>query len=58
MHLEVVAEDIEDADQAAALQRELCDQGQGFYFSRPVDADAFAVLLAERADVTSLHASS
>jgi EAL domain-containing protein (putative c-di-GMP-specific phosphodiesterase class I) len=48
LHLDVVAEGIEDAAQADALRAQLCDQGQGFYFSRPVDAASFGRLLANR----------
>jgi diguanylate cyclase (GGDEF)-like protein/PAS domain S-box-containing protein len=49
LHLSVVAEGIEDADQADALRAQLCDLGQGFYFSRPVAGEDFARLLATRA---------
>ncbi|MCU1488202.1 MAG: cph2 13, partial [Actinomycetia bacterium] len=51
LHLDVVAEGIEDAEQAEALRHHLCDQGQGFYFSRPLEASAIAALLTERIDV-------
>jgi EAL domain-containing protein (putative c-di-GMP-specific phosphodiesterase class I) len=40
--MEVVAEGIEDLEQAVALRAHRCHQGQGFLYSRPVDADAFA----------------
>ncbi|MGH2880784.1 MAG: putative bifunctional diguanylate cyclase/phosphodiesterase [Solirubrobacteraceae bacterium] len=36
LHLETLAEGIEDRTQLATLQREHCDQGQGFLFSRPL----------------------
>jgi len=52
LHLEVVAEGIEEEEQAEALRALLCDQGQGFYFSRPVDADAFLRLVGERSAST------
>jgi EAL domain-containing protein (putative c-di-GMP-specific phosphodiesterase class I) len=40
--LEVVAEGIEDVQTYAALQRLGCDVAQGYYFARPLPADAFA----------------
>ncbi len=38
----VVAEGVETEAQHAFLQRENCDEVQGFYFCRPMPADAFA----------------
>lgn len=46
--LEVVAEGIETASHAAFLRSEGCDLGQGYWFSRPLKADAFAALLGTR----------
>ncbi len=43
--LTMLAEGIEDRAQLEALRRERCDQGQGFLFSRPVDAAALERLL-------------
>ena len=40
LEIETLAEGIEDAGQLETLQREGCDQGQGFLFSRPLRADA------------------
>jgi diguanylate cyclase (GGDEF)-like protein len=40
LHLETLAEGIEDHAQLEMLQREHCDQGQGFLFSRPLALDA------------------
>ncbi len=40
LDMETLAEGIEDQAQLATLQREHCDQGQGFLFSRPLDVDA------------------
>jgi EAL domain-containing protein (putative c-di-GMP-specific phosphodiesterase class I) len=42
----VIAEGIETPQQLAFLQTHGCAEGQGYYFSRPVTADAFAALLA------------
>jgi diguanylate cyclase (GGDEF)-like protein len=41
----VIAEGVETEEQLAFLLDQQCDEGQGFYFSRAVDADAFAKLL-------------
>ncbi len=38
--IETLAEGIEDPAQLETLQREHCDQGQGFLFSRPLDVTA------------------
>ncbi|GAC1537805.1 MAG: EAL domain-containing protein [Myxococcales bacterium] len=46
--MEVVAEGVETSQQVAQLQALGCDFGQGFYFSRPIPADAFGQLLSER----------
>jgi diguanylate cyclase (GGDEF)-like protein len=48
LKLQVVAEGIETGQQVAYLQAQNCVEGQGFYFSRPVTADAFANMLAGR----------
>ena len=47
--LDVVAEGIETAAQASALQALDCRYAQGFYFHRPMSATAIAGLLEERA---------
>jgi diguanylate cyclase (GGDEF)-like protein len=45
LNLRVIAEGIETGAQLAFLQSEHCCEGQGYYFSRPVDARQFARLL-------------
>ena len=45
LHLRVVAEGIETCGQSAYLQSSGCTEGQGYYFGRPVAADAFEALL-------------
>jgi diguanylate cyclase (GGDEF)-like protein/PAS domain S-box-containing protein len=41
----VIAEGVETADQLAFLQVHGCDEGQGYYFNRPMVAQQFAKLL-------------
>jgi diguanylate cyclase (GGDEF)-like protein/PAS domain S-box-containing protein len=43
--LKVVAEGVETAEQMQFLREHACDEVQGFYFSRPVPAEQFQVLL-------------
>ena len=43
--LEAVAEGIETERQEADVRGVMCDYGQGYYFSRPVSADAIEALL-------------
>jgi diguanylate cyclase (GGDEF)-like protein len=40
LHLETLAEGIEEQTQLKALQREQCDHGQGFLFARPLSVAA------------------
>ncbi len=43
--IETLAEGIEDQSQVDALRREGCDYGQGFWFSRPIEAEALELVL-------------
>ncbi|HSZ14868.1 MAG TPA: EAL domain-containing protein [Solirubrobacteraceae bacterium] len=54
LEIETLAEGIEDQAQLETLQREHCDHGQGFLFSRPLDVDAVELFLSH----TSSHASA
>lgn len=45
LKLRVVAEGIETVEQLRYLQGQHCDEGQGYYFSRPVPAGQFSRLL-------------
>jgi len=42
----VIAEGIEKQDQLAFLKAQHCEEGQGYFFSRPIVAEQFAQLLA------------
>jgi diguanylate cyclase (GGDEF)-like protein len=57
LDIETLAEGIEDHDQLLQLQREQCDQGQGFLFARPLDADAIEAFLAVTRQPPSLGTS-
>ncbi|HCI13173.1 MAG: hypothetical protein A2063_06650 [Gallionellales bacterium GWA2_60_142] len=52
LHLRVIAEGVETADQLELLREFDCDYVQGFFFSRPIPADELARLLGE-----CMHAS-
>ena len=45
LHLKVVAEGVETAEQASFLKSIGCESAQGFYFGMPVAAEAFSRLL-------------
>lgn len=47
--LSMIAEGIEDEGTAELLRRLGCDEGQGYYFGKPVPAAAFERLLVDRA---------
>ncbi|MDB5907368.1 MAG: hypothetical protein JWP34_1482 [Massilia sp.] len=48
LRLTVIAEGVETAEQLALLAENGCDEMQGYFFSRPVDAAACAAMLRER----------
>ena len=48
--LTVTAEGVETEEQVDLLRKQGCDQMQGYYFSRPVPAEALAELLRDRKD--------
>jgi diguanylate cyclase (GGDEF)-like protein len=51
LDIETLAEGIEEQSQLETLQREHCDHGQGFLFSRPLGVDAVEAFLS--ADVST-----
>jgi EAL domain-containing protein (putative c-di-GMP-specific phosphodiesterase class I) len=52
LNLRVIAEGVETQAELEFLQVQQCDEGQGYYFSRPVSAQQFAILLE-----TGIHAA-
>jgi EAL domain-containing protein (putative c-di-GMP-specific phosphodiesterase class I) len=52
LNLRPVAEGIERAEQLDKLLALNCELGQGFYFARPLDADAVESLLREASDTS------
>ncbi len=49
LHVPVVAEGVETEEQYLVLKEMGCDLVQGYYFSKPVPAEAFDRFLTERA---------
>jgi EAL domain-containing protein (putative c-di-GMP-specific phosphodiesterase class I) len=49
----VIAEGVEQDSQAAFLRALGCEQAQGFLFARPMSADEFSALVAQRLGTTA-----
>ena len=45
LHMEVVAEGVETEEQVSHLKALQCEYGQGYYFSRPLDAESAGGLI-------------
>jgi EAL domain-containing protein (putative c-di-GMP-specific phosphodiesterase class I) len=50
LHLQLVAEGIEQAEQVSTLKGLACQYGQGYYFARPLTSGALAELLHRQAE--------
>ena len=50
LHLQLVAEGIEQREQVSALRGLACQYGQGYYFARPLTSGALAELLHRQAE--------
>jgi EAL domain-containing protein (putative c-di-GMP-specific phosphodiesterase class I) len=46
LHLQVVAEGVENAEQLKFLQAHNCAEGQGFYFSKPLHPSECQALIS------------
>ncbi|MEK7223828.1 MAG: EAL domain-containing protein, partial [Pseudomonadota bacterium] len=47
--IQTIAEGVETREQAQFLRKHGCEAMQGFYFSKPIEADALAALLHKQA---------
>jgi len=54
LHLKVIAEGVETAEQATFLSTHRCLYGQGYFYSRPVPAEAFEALLRKQTLLTTV----
>ena len=54
LNMRVIAEGVETREQVQFLTERGCDEMQGYYFSRPIDADGFTALLRERRNLRDI----
>ncbi len=59
LNMEVIAEGVESAEQEAYVIAQGCNEGQGYYYSRPLSADAFRDWIVQyRARASKTRSSS
>ncbi|MGV8898523.1 MAG: bifunctional diguanylate cyclase/phosphodiesterase [Burkholderiaceae bacterium] len=56
LRMHVIAEGVETAAQLAYLRRNHCDQMQGYYFSRPIPANEFELILRQNKSLPTQEA--
>jgi diguanylate cyclase (GGDEF)-like protein/PAS domain S-box-containing protein len=54
LNMRVIAEGVETREQVQFLTERGCDEMQGYYFSRPVNAEAFTALLREHRNLLDM----
>ncbi|MYM67806.1 EAL domain-containing protein [Pseudoduganella sp. FT55W] len=54
LNMRVIAEGVETREQVQFLSERGCDEMQGYYFSRPVNAEGFTALLRERRNLLEM----
>ncbi|HEX5344907.1 MAG TPA: EAL domain-containing protein [Duganella sp.] len=54
LNMRVIAEGVETREQVQFLTERGCDEMQGYYFSRPVNAEGFTALLRERRNLLDM----
>ena len=54
LNMRVIAEGVETREQVEFLTARGCDEMQGYYFSRPIGAEAFTALLRERRNLLDM----
>jgi diguanylate cyclase (GGDEF)-like protein/PAS domain S-box-containing protein len=54
LNMRVIAEGVETREQVQFLKERGCDEMQGYFFSRPVNAEAFTALLRERRNLLDM----
>jgi EAL domain-containing protein (putative c-di-GMP-specific phosphodiesterase class I) len=57
LNMQVVAEGVETSEQLTFLKQQICPQGQGYLFSRPLEADALCSLVERAVLRTDAHQS-